>query len=419
MVSTLSQGFKRPLKNDPKEIDLDRVKTLLIVDDEPGIIDSIVDQFRRRYQVITAHRGADALNKLSQHDVDVVISDQRMPNMTGAELLARIEKIDPDITRIMLTGYSDIDAVIQAINQGKIYAYLTKPWQDHELETVVDKAFEYHQLLRERRQLIAELREANIELEARVTARTRELQEKNITLEALNKQKNQFLGMAAHDLRSPLGNILNAAEILVDREVEIDADTCLELSTMIRDVSYGMVTLLNDLLDISQIEAGKIDLQPEQISVPQFLAEVQGYNRLLAQKKGISLQVSGDNSLPLINFDKERVRQVLNNLLSNAIKFSLPETVVTLESCSTPTGVEISITDQGQGIPPGELDRLFGEFQRTSIRPTSGERSTGLGLSICKKIVELHGGTIGVESEFGHGSRFYFTLPYPENSEQI
>jgi two-component system, response regulator PhcR len=112
-------------------------------------------------------------------------------------------------------------------------------------------------------------------------------------------------------------------------------------------------------------------------------------------------------------FDQERIRQVLNNLLSNAIKFSPAHTLVRLTVLPKPTGVEFSVIDQGQGIRVEEQSMLFGAFQRTSTKPAAGEHSTGLGLSICKKIVELHGGTIGVQSEVGRGSRFFFTLPIP------
>jgi signal transduction histidine kinase len=138
---------------------------------------------------------------------------------------------------------------------------------------------------------------------------------------------------------------------------------------------------------------------------------VTGYNRLLAERKKISLVIQGAESLPAITFDRERIRQVLNNLLSNAIKFSPPQTVVTLEARAVALGVEFSVTDQGPGIRPEDQVKLFGAFQRLSTKPTAGESSTGLGLSICKKIVELHGGTIGVDSEVGQGSRFSFILP--------
>jgi signal transduction histidine kinase len=185
----------------------------------------------------------------------------------------------------------------------------------------------------------------------------------------------------------------------------------LEISTMICNLSQGMMNLLNDLLDITTIESGKIDLQPTPVAMRPYLRETEYYHRLLAERKKIRLITEVADNLPVAVFDQQRIRQVLNNLLSNAIKFSPMYTVVQLQVSATPAGIEFSVLDHGQGIRAEELSRLFGAFQRTSAKPTGGEPSTGLGLSICKKIVELHGGHIGVESEVGQGSRFFFVLP--------
>jgi signal transduction histidine kinase len=227
----------------------------------------------------------------------------------------------------------------------------------------------------------------------------------------MNALKNEFLGMAAHDLRSPISSIESLTDVLLESDAEIGSDERVELITMIRQLSSGMMKLLNDLLDIAAIESGKIDLQLQSVSIPQYLTEVTSHNRFLAERKKISLVIQVAERVPAITFDRERIRQVLNNLLSNAIKFSPSQTVVALEARAVRMGVEFSVTDQGPGIRPEDQVKLFGAFQRLGTKPTAGESSTGLGLSICKKIVELHGGTIGVDSEVGRGSRFSFTLP--------
>jgi len=340
-----------------------------------------------------------------------VMADQRMPGVSGSELLAQVAILEPDVTRILMTAYADLDAVMQAINQGKIYYYVRKPWESNELEAIIDKAVEYHNLLRERRSLIAELRQANNELEAKVRIRTQELLEKNIALEQMNTLKNEFLGMAAHDLRLPIGNIHNLAEVILDHDGEMGQEDRDEVVTMICNLSQGMINLLNDLLDITTIESGKIDLQPTPVAMRPYLRETEHYHRLLAERKKIQLITEVADNIPIAVFDQGRIQQVLNNLLNNAIKFSPMHTVVQLRVFPTPAGIEFSVIDQGQGIRFEEQSRLFGAFQRTSTRPTAGEHSTGLGLSICKKIVELHGGSIGVESEVGRGSRFFFVLP--------
>jgi signal transduction histidine kinase len=413
MISVPAEDYIPSARHAALSIDVGSSHALLVVDDHEAVIASVEELFRGRYQVCGARNVEEALAIIRQDHIAVVMADQRMPGLSGSELLAQVAMLKPDVPRILMTAYADIDAVMQAINQGKIYYYVSKPWEPNELEAIIDKAMEYHDLLHERRRLIAELQRANNELEAKVQARTQELQEKNIALEAMNTLKNEFLGMAAHDLRSPIGNIRNLAELILDQDGEIGQDERVEVVTMIRNLSQGMMNLLNDLLDITTIESGKIDLQPTPVAMRPYLREIEHYHRLLAEHKRIQLITEVADNLSMAVFDKERIRQVLNNLLSNAIKFSPMHTVVRLRVHPTPLGIEFSVIDQGQGIRSEEQSKLFGAFQRTSTKPTAGEHSTGLGLSICKKIVELHGGSIGVESEVGRGSRFFFILPRP------
>jgi signal transduction histidine kinase len=413
MISVPAEDYIPSARHAALSIDVGSSHALLVVDDHEAVIASVEELFRGRYQVCGARNVEEALAIIRQDHIAVVMADQRMPGLSGSELLAQVAMLKPDVPRILMTAYADIDAVMQAINQGKIYYYVSKPWEPNELEAIIDKAMEYHDLLHERRRLIAELQRANNELEAKVQARTQELQEKNIALEAMNTLKNEFLGMAAHDLRSPIGNIRNLAELILDQDGEIGQDERVEVVTMIRNLSQGMMNLLNDLLDITTIESGKIDLQPTPVAMRPYLREIEHYHRLLAEHKKIQLIIEVADNLSMAVFDKERIRQVLNNLLSNAIKFSPMHTVVRLRVHPTPLGIEFSVIDQGQGIRSEEQSKLFGAFQRTSTKPTAGEHSTGLGLSICKKIVELHGGSIGVESEVGRGSRFFFILPRP------
>jgi signal transduction histidine kinase len=411
MASVPVKQFVPSAQPDAATTDAAAIRTLLVVDDQEAVIASVEELLRGRYRVRGARNVEEALTILRRGGIAVVMADQRMPGVSGSELLAQVASLEPDATRILMTAYADLDAVMQAINQGKIYYYVSKPWEPNELEAIIDKAVEYHDLLRERRRLIAELQQANNELEAKVHARTHELQEKNIALAEMNTLKNEFLGMAAHDLRSPIGNIQNLAELILDDDGRMGQEERVEVAGMIRNLSHGMMNLLNDLLDIATIESGKIDLRPTPVAMKPYLREIEHYHRLLAERKKIHLITEGVDILPMVLFDKERIRQVLNNLLSNAIKFSPMHTLVRLRVRLAPGGLEFSVIDQGQGIRSEELSMLFGAFQRTSTKPTAGEQSTGLGLSICKKIVELHGGSIGVESEVGHGSRFFFVLP--------
>jgi len=227
----------------------------------------------------------------------------------------------------------------------------------------------------------------------------------------LNELKNKFLGMAAHDLRNPIAVIKGYLRLLGKGMFGPVADPQREVLDTLDRVSRNMLDLINDLLDISAIEAGRLDLRMEEADLGDFLRECQGLNRLLAQEKSIALELELAAELPPARIDSNRMNQALNNLIANAIKFSHPNTTITLKATRAADEVQIAVQDQGQGIPAEELPKMFTDFGRTSVRPTAGEKSTGLGLAIVKRIVEAHGGRVWVESQVAVGSTFWISLP--------
>ncbi len=239
----------------------------------------------------------------------------------------------------------------------------------------------------------------------------RELVKRTIDLENLNEEKNEFIGIAAHDLRNPLQVIDGYSRLLLSEAFGPLTAQQREMVSAVSRNSDFMLRLITDLLHISRIEAGKLqlDLQPTDI-VELTLKNVQ-LNRLLAQQKEIDLKLSCNEAELTLLIDTHKIEQVLNNLLQNAIKFSHPHTVVTVGLTRTDRGAVISVQDQGQGIPAEEIDRLFKPFQKTSVQSTGGEPSTGLGLAIAKRIVVGHQGEIWAESQPGAGSTFYVRLP--------
>lgn len=382
---------------------------LLIIDDEEEILKALRRQFRRDYDIHLALNADEGLKIMAETPIHVIISDQRMPGMNGDEFFGKVKSQYPDATRLLLTGYADIQAVIAAINDGNIFRYVTKPWDPVELDTIVREAFNRYNLIVQNRLLLNELQAANTQLEQRVQERTAELEDANGRLKTLMQQKDRFMGMAAHDLRSPITAVRGFADLLLDPRT--DDESRVEFVEIIRESVQKMLNLLNDLLDITAIESGNVTLEKREIDVAQFTNRVVKLNRMLGEQKGIRLVAEVAPEVPKLTADPQRIEQVLNNLISNGLKFSNSGTEVKVRVEPAPDAVIFSVIDHGPGVKPEELDKLFGEFQRTSARPTADEHSTGLGLSICKRLVELHGGAIGVESEFGHGSRFYFTLP--------
>ncbi len=237
------------------------------------------------------------------------------------------------------------------------------------------------------------------------------LRQSNDQLRELNIQKNEFLGMAAHDLRNPIAVIQNSSSVLSRYSSENLSEKQKEFLKKIYDTSKFMLELLNSLLDISKIESGKLELEITKNNYPDFVRKNIEFNRFFATEKGISIDSVLSDDIPLVDFDKNKIEQVLNNLISNAIKYSHPNTMMRIEVLKEKDFVVTKVIDQGQGIPENELPHVFKPFQKASTKPTAGEKSTGLGLAIVKKIVEGHQGTIGVESEVGKGSTFFFRLP--------
>jgi signal transduction histidine kinase len=232
--------------------------------------------------------------------------------------------------------------------------------------------------------------------------------------------KNQFLGMAAHDLRHPLGVIVNCSQFLREEAAGSLSQQHLQFLEFIQTSSTAMLSLLNDLLDIAKMDADKLKLNTPPTDLVDLIQRAVSVNQMLADRKGIHIRLLDFESRPPVTLDATKIEQVLNNLISNAVKFSADGTTVSLQVRTGGEHVTVSVSDEGPGIPQAEVATLFQPFSRTSVCATDGEKSTGLGLFIVRKIVEGHQGKIWVESAVGRGSTFCFSLPLVQavSSEQ-
>lgn len=261
---------------------------------------------------------------------------------------------------------------------------------------------------------LEQLRTSLIDMNQELNNLTRELHKKNAELEALNEQKNRFLGMAAHDLRTPLGTIQIYSEFILDEVAHLFGPEHQEFMKIIRSASDFMLNLVDDLLDLARIESGKLVLNRVPCAIADLVERNVWINRALAVRKEIELDFIKHGELPQVSVDPAKMEQVLNNLITNAIKFSNPNTRIEVHLRHLDDTVVIQVKDQGQGIPAKEIEKLFEPFQQVSVRSTAGEKRTGLGLAIVRKIVAGHGGRVWVESAEGEGSSFFVSLPAPE-----
>ncbi len=273
------------------------------------------------------------------------------------------------------------------------------------------KINQQHQILtglnREVSNLQRQLTKEKIQLERALN----ELKKANNELAILNAEKNRFLNMAAHDLRNPISTAISYADLLIrDRDSYTEEQRILFLRKMEDRLQFA-IRLMTELLDVSKIEAGTVELDKREQDFTTLIRQVVEFNQLIANYKNINIDLHTGPGKHIFPFDKNKMEQVLNNIISNAIKYSPHNSHIIVHVDAGQHTATVSVKDNGPGIKPEELPLVFEPFQKTSNKPTAGESSTGLGLAISKKIVEQHGGSIHVDSESGRGSVFYFSIP--------
>ncbi|HTJ13929.1 MAG TPA: response regulator [Dinghuibacter sp.] len=371
-----------------------RTLNILLVDDRPEnllVLEELLAGEGRRF--LRATSGQEALRYVLKGAIGLILLDVQMPDMDGFEV-ASLLKGNPttrEIPIIFMTAISKEEKYALQGYVGGAIDYLYKP-----LNADITRA--KIQVFEELFHRQEDLKAANAEL-TRV----------NLQLEDLNTQKNYLLGMAAHDLRNPIGAIAQLSQILLTAGAVTNEQS--RFLTAIRESSDYILRIIEDLLDVSKIESGKMSLDIQPTDVRALLARSLSIHRLIADKKDIRIELTENLHTAYLYMDAIKIEQVLGNLLSNAIKFSPRGTAIVVYSQEQNDQLVISVRDQGPGIPADEQHKLFKGFQTTSVRPTEGEKSTGLGLLICAKIVQAHGGAIHVQSAPGAGSTFWFTIP--------
>jgi signal transduction histidine kinase len=239
----------------------------------------------------------------------------------------------------------------------------------------------------------------------------REIQEKSAQLEVANKHKSDFLANMSHELRTPLNAIIGFSEALMDRMFGDLNEKQLEYQKDIHESGKHLLSLINDILDLSKIEAGRMELELSSFHLPTAISNAVTLIRERAMRHGIALGVEIDERLGEFQADERKLKQVLLNLLSNAVKFTPDGGRVDVSAKLDTDKVEISVKDTGVGISPEDQASLFEEFKQLGKDSSRKAEGTGLGLSLTKRLVELHGGQILVDSAVGHGSTFRVMLP--------
>jgi signal transduction histidine kinase len=379
-------------------------RKVLVVDDEPDVLRSVHDLLRIDYEVVTCQRASEALDHLkTATDVAVILSDQRMTGMTGVELLQQARLIRPETTRLLFTAYADIHTVVDAINQGQVFRYITKPWEAEELESVIRQAVERHDMIVEKNQLLAELQTANAKL-----------------TEA-NRLKGIFLEVASHELNTPVTVVLGLTDLwklsLADAATGPERQWVERINAAARRLAKTVQRMFKL---VENKEFGQtLDLEPVELEplVREAIEELTPY--LEAREQRVEVEI--EPQFGSIDADSSKIMDILINLLANAIKFTPDRGTIRVRAQSleaNPGWVRVAIKDEGAGVHPSEQQYLFEPFftgfdtlHHSSGEYQFGKRGIGLGLCLVKTFVELHGGRVEVQSTPGRGSSFGFLSP--------
>jgi signal transduction histidine kinase len=410
-------ALKRVLQ---KEKEKKKKHTLLLVDDEEYNIIILEGLFGDDYHLLTASDGLEALKIIEdpqyRNKIDLIISDQRMPEMTGVEFLHESISISPQTKRILLTGYTDVNDIIDSINKGQIYKFMLKPFDHRDMKQTVKLALEALELEEQNTGLVQDLQKLNSELEQKVEGRTAELQQALHELSALNANKDRLFSILAHDLKNPLHAFILTAETLVE---DIDFFSKEEIGQLAGNMyrgSQNLYRLLENLLFWAREQMEESRFHPASHQLHKVTAQMISIVEDNAKLKGIAIRNLVDPAHHGF-VDKSMFEVVIRNLLTNAIKFSFEGGEIDVRSEDLGDEIEVSVCDRGVGILPDGLSKLFRVDQSFTTRGTKDEKGTGLGLILCKELVEKHKGTIAAESEPSHLTRFYFTIP--KEQEQL
>jgi K+-sensing histidine kinase KdpD len=353
--------------------------TLLVVDDESDNLDALERIFRKKYHFLRADSGVEALKILSSHpEIDVIITDQRMPQMTGVELLEQTLATHPHTVRILLTGYTEIDSIIAAVNQGHIFRYITKPWDSTDLINSVEQAVEHY-------------------------ARGRQLELKNAQLEnalselkLLDKAKDRFMILINHELKTPL-TVINSFSGLLSETILTD-DQKIYLDRITRSTNR-LHEIIEDTLVLTQFNAGKLAPKKQPSSMNEMIQVCLNEYKEALHKKSLTISIlNNEEGNSLYQVDPILMKKALNHLMGNAIRFSPHGSNIEIEFPSISKGLEVAIENEGNAIPDGVIANLERPFnlQEEIMNHSKG---LGLGLSTSDAIVKAHNGQLKIQNK--------------------
>ena len=377
------------------QLNLANAKILIVDENLPTrrAISSILS--RQGFQVFEAESGEEALALALREDPELVLLDVCLQGMDGFETCQRFKET-PKINQIpiiFLTSEAEMKSILKGFSAGGS-DYITKPFNPIEALARISTHVQVQLLNKSQQKLIDALAKAN-------DARTK------------------MIGVTSHDLRGPLASITEFTRLMMNGTIGNFNDAQKELISTLHQSTDSMLGLVNNLLDVSMIETGEIQLNLEPVNLEELINACIRMSSVQGDKKQIEIGYTNHGLLRALECDPRQIRRLIDNLVGNAIKYSPRNSKTTISTLQQGEHVTICVEDEGPGIPENEMHNLFKEYGTTSVKPTGDEISTGLGLSICKKIVEHHKGTIRAENRESGGMRFRIELPLTQQELSV
>ncbi|MBX7150279.1 response regulator [bacterium] len=371
-------------------------RSILIVDDEEKVIDVLKKTFEDDYTVYTSRGGIEGLSQLREHSVQVIITDERMPKMSGMQFLKEAQTINPRTVNIILTAYTDITVAIDAINSGNVYRYIIKPWDTEELRLTVRQAFELYYLQTENKSLTDELLQKNKMLESKIIE-LKTAQEKLLRTEKF-MTIGQLTASIGHELKNPLSRIKSSAAVL-QSEINEASDEVRELLRIIDNEVMISTKIINDLLDFSRERQAilnktnldkVIDQTLQRLKIPSY----------------ITIEKNTGSDIPDLFLDEGQIQQILVNVLLNAIQ-AMDENggKLYIRTSVNADKVQLSIKDTGCGMNAEQIKKIFEPLYTTK------PKGIGLGMSVVKMLLDKHNAEIKVESRENIGTTVTILFP--------
>lgn len=396
----------------------DKKNTILYVDDETNNLIVFRSSFFKYFHVLTASSPEEGLRLLVEHKVQVIITDQRMPGMTGVDFLAKAREVSPNSIKMILTAYSDTDVILKAVNEIGIYQFILKPWDTGHLLLSINNAIQKYELSEQNESLIRDLEQAKADLEKKVLERTSQLESKNEELSNLNKVKDKFFSIISHDLKLPIASLNILLEIMLNFKHQLDEEKVKDLGEKAKGYLQHVTQLLDNLLHWSLSQTGEITIHGKKTDLVKIARGQVELFDFLASQKGVDIRLQFEGQALWSFVDQNMVSLVLRNLLSNAIKYSHGKGKVIVSFANSGEMNVISISDSGMGMPEELLEKIESNDWSESRRGTMNEKGAGLGLKLGKEFIEKMKGRLSIESHEGRGTTVKVFLPSCEPAIQ-